>query len=276
MAARKLTRKDLAEAAEIQELGSVGTRGRDRHAQSHVARRHRRGRPARAQGEGHFARAQFRPARSPGREKQVSVAGPRQSRAHHAAHRNRCLLGCARPSRHPRCRRHGGDAAAVWHPMGRARPCLLRELHVERIRLPRSDLRRRPEVRDREDQGEDGRPRCFPRRAARARQRSPRGWLRHHLRRSRPHGRKAGRGSQARRLRRRSHGTDGSQARGRQLGWLSRRRRAGVCVRDAGLDQAHAAGRASERHLGAAKCAQTRRSPASISPGTGSPSRSWA
>ena len=81
---------------------------------------------------------------------------------------------------------------------------------------------------------------------------------------------------QERRLRHRAHRADGSQARRRQLGRLSRRRRARVLVRDAGVDPAHRARRARERHLGLRGAAERVRSPASTSPGTGSPSRSWA
>ena len=121
----------------------------------------------------------------PGREEQVSVARPHQPAAHDAAHRNGCVFGRARSSRHPRRRRHGGDAAAMRHAVGRPRPRLLRELHVERLRLPRGDVRRRAEVRHREDQGEDGGPRRVSRRAARARQGRARRRLRHHLRRPR-------------------------------------------------------------------------------------------
>ena len=42
--------------------------------------------------------------------------------------------------------------------------------HVERLRLPRGHVGRRAEMRDREDQEQDGRARRVPRRRARARQ----------------------------------------------------------------------------------------------------------
>ena len=154
---------------EIQELGQVGPGRRNRYAQLHEPGGHRRGGAAGAQGQGDFARAQFRPARPAGRQDQISPARPHQSAAHDAAHRHRCLLRRARQARHPRRRRSRRAAAAVRHPVGRARPHLLRELHVERLRLPRGVELRRRQMRHRKNQAQDGRPRRVPRRAARAR-----------------------------------------------------------------------------------------------------------
>ena len=90
------------------------------------------------------------------------------------------------------------------------------------------------------------------------------------------HGKKAGRRAQARRLRHRAHRPDGALPEGRQLGRLSGRRRAGLCLRDAGMGQAHRTGGARQRHLGLRGAAESRARRASTSPGTGSPSRSWA
>ena len=166
---------------------------------------HRCGGAAGEEGQGHLARAQLRREGPAGREEQLSGARPHQPAARHAAHRHRRLLRRARQARHPRRRRHGGDAAAVRHAVGRPRPRVLREPHVERLRLPRGDLERRAEVRHREDQGQDGRPRRVPRRGACARQGLPRGRLRHHLRRPRPDGEEAERRVEAGRLHRRPH-----------------------------------------------------------------------
>ena len=82
--------------------------------------------------------------------------------------------------------------------------------------------------------------------------------------------------AQARRLRHRAHRHDGALPEGRQLGRLSGRRRAGLCLRDARLDQATPNWRRSPPTPGAARCGRTRARRASTSPGTGSPSRSWA
>ena len=62
----------------------------------------------------------------------------------------------------------------------------------------------------------------------------------------------------------------------RKLGRLSGRRRAGLRLRDAGVDQAHRTCRAGLRHLGLRGAPERERGAASTSPGTGSPSRSWA
>ena len=63
---------------------------------------------------------------------------------------------------------------------------------------------------------------------------------------------------------------------GRKLGRLSGRRRAGLRVRDAGVGASAPSSRRSPATPGAARCGRTRPRPASTSPGTGSPSRSWA
>src|SRR5882672_353374 len=104
--------------------------------------------------------------------------------------------------------------------MGRPGARVLRELHVERLRLPRGHLRGRAEMRHREDQGQDGRARCVPRRSARTRQGVARGWPCHHQRRARSDREEAERPVQTRRLHRCAHGPDGSEAQGRQLGRL--------------------------------------------------------
>ena len=62
----------------------------------------------------------------------------------------------------------------------------------------------------------------------------------------------------------------------RQLGRLSGRRCARLCLRDARFRQAYRIGGARQRHLGLRGAARTRARRASTSPGTGSPSRSWA
>ena len=183
MSPRKLTRQDLRDAAEKyknwgkwgpnDEIGTLNYTQRRGH--------HRRG-AAGEEGQGDLARAQLRPHRPAGRQEQLSGDGPHQPDPHHAPHRHRRLFGRARQARHPRRRRHGDDAAAVRHAMGRARPRVLRELHVERLRLPRGDVGRRAEVRHREDQEQDGRPRRAARRGARTRQGVARRRLRHHLR----------------------------------------------------------------------------------------------
>ena len=100
--------------------------------------------------------------------------------------------------------------------------------------------------------------------------------LRHHLRGPRQHRRSAGRHGQARRLRHRAHRTDGSKAQSRQLGRLSRRRRAGLCVRDAGMDQAHGIGGAGERHLGLRGAAERIRGRHQPAVALDHDSRSWA
>ena len=61
---------------------------------------------------------------------------------------------------------------------------------------------------------------------------------------------------QARRLHRRAHRADGALPQSRQLGRLSRRRRAGLCLRDAGIRRQDRARRARLRHLGLRGAAQ--------------------
>src|SRR5438876_1355557 len=143
--------------------------------------------------------------------------------------------------------------------MGRSGPRFLRELHVERLRLPRGHVQRRAEMRDREDQGEDGRPRSVPRRAARFGKEMPGRRLRDHVRRPRQDVGDTGPEDEARRLRDRAHRTDGSETRGRQLGRLSGRRCAGIRVRDARVDPAHRACGARKRHLGLRGAAERNR-----------------
>ena len=136
---------------------------------------------------------------------------------------------------------------------------------------------RRAEVRHREDQEQDGRPRRVPRRRARAR-----AWSRSTTataspaRTSTTRAKKQSVDAQARRLRHRAHRPDGALPEGRKLGRLSGRRRAGLCLRDAGMGHAHRACRARQRHLGLRGAAERIPRTASTSPGTGSPSRSWA
>ena len=194
MPAKKLTRQDLRDAAEkYKNWGKWGPDDEIGTLNFTSAAGHHRGRAAGEKGQGDLARAQFRPHRPAGREEQISGDGPHQSDPHHAAHRHRRLFGRARPARHPRRRRHGDDAAAMRHPMGRSRPRLLREQHVERLRLPRGDLGGRAEMRHRKDQEQDGRPRRAARRRAPQGRRVARRRLRHHLRGSRRNGEEAGR-----------------------------------------------------------------------------------
>ena len=67
--------------------------------------------------------------------------------------------------------------------------------------------------------------------------------------------------SQARRLHHRAHRPDGALLRRRELGRLSGRRRAGLRVRDAGMDRAHPSSPRSRATPGAARCARTRPKP---------------
>src|SRR5262245_10638674 len=105
-------------------------------------------------------------------------------------------------------------------------------------------------MRHREDQEQDGGPRCFARRRARARQGGARGWLRHHLRGSQQHRRGAGRDHQARRLRDRAHRPDGALPQGWELGRLSGRGRTRLCLRDARMGGTHRACGPRKRYLG--------------------------
>src|SRR5947208_8766569 len=136
------------------------------------------------------------------------------------------------------------------HAMGRPGPHLLRELDVERLRLPRGDFLRRAEMRHREDEEPDGWARGVPRRAQGARHGSPARWARDHQRGTGQDGKEGKRGSTARRLRHRAHRADGGEARRGHLGRLSGRRCAGVLVRDARLDPPQADRRDRSRHLG--------------------------
>ena len=60
-----------------------------------------------------------------GAKSNYPVDGPHQSDPHHDPHRHRRLFGRARQARHPRRRRHGDDAAAMRHAVGRPRPHFL-------------------------------------------------------------------------------------------------------------------------------------------------------
>ena len=274
---KKITRQDLRDAAEkYKNWGKWGPTTRSARSTTR-ARGHHRGGAARTQRQGDLARAQLRPHRPAGREEQLPGDGPHQSDPHHDPHRHRRLFRRARQARHPRRRRHGDDAAAVRHAMGRARPRLLREQHVERLRLPRGDLGRRAEVRHREDQEQDGRPRRVPRRGARARQGN----------RSRTATASPARISTTPPRRRASTVKRGDYVIVR-TGQMERCLKAGSWDGYPGGDapgfafetlewiSAHRARRARERHLGLRGAAEQDRGAASTSPGTGSPSRSWA
>src|SRR2546428_8140473 len=136
------------------------------------------------------------------------------------------------------------------HAMGRPGPYLLRELDVERLRLPRGNFLRRAEMRHREDEEPDGRARGVPRRAQGARHGCPARWARDHQRGTGQDGKEGKRENPAGRLRHRAHRADGGEARRRQLGRLSGWRCAGVLVRDARLDPPPADRRGRSRHLG--------------------------
>ena len=100
--------------------------------------------------------------------------------------------------------------------------------------------------------------------------------LRHHLRRSRRHGEEAGRHRQARRLRHRAHRHDGALPESREAGTAIRAatRRALPSRRSTGSSAPNWP--RSRPTPGAARCGRTKARRASTSPGTGSPSRSWA
>ena len=277
MSARKLTRQDLRDAAEkFKNWGRWGPDGRNRHAQLHAPRRHRRRGATGEEGQGHLARAQFRPARSPGRQEQVPGHGTHQPAARDAAHRNRRLLRRARPARHPCRRRHGGDAASMRHAVGRPGPHLLRELmwngydcrEVTSAGAQKCGIEKTKNKMVGRGVFLDV-PRVMGKEAAGRR-------LRHHRRRPRAHGAGAGREGEARRLRHRAHRADGDQTRRGQLGRLSRR----ATRRD--FPSTHWNGYTGTKSPpspptpGATRCGRTNRSRASTSPGTGSPYPSWA
>ncbi len=136
--------------------------------------------------------------------------------------------------------------------------------------------RRRAEVRHREDQEQDGRPRRAARRRALQGRRVARRRLRHHQRRSVRDRQEAERRAQARRLCHRAHRHDGALPEGRQLGRLSGRRRAGLLRSRRSTSSRTPNWRRSPATPGAARCARTKARRASTSPGTGSRSRSWA
>ena len=149
---RRLTRKDVHKAAEpLEELGPLGQGRRNRHAQFRDRLGHRRRGAPGAQRQGHLARARLRPERPAGRQDQVPGARPFQSDPHDDAHRHRRVFRRARPPQDPRHRRHHHHAAAVRHAVGRPRPHHVLRPHVERLRLPQRDVRRRAEGRHRED-----------------------------------------------------------------------------------------------------------------------------
>ena len=170
MTSRKLNRQDLRDAAEKyknwgkwgpnDEIGTLNyTQPEDIVAAARLVKK----------GKVISLALNYRRERPAGRQDHLPDPGPHQPAARHAAHRHRRLFRRARQARHSRGRRHGGAAAAERHAVGRARPRVLRELHVERLRLPRGHVLRRAEVRHREDQEQDGRPRRVPRRGAHAR-----------------------------------------------------------------------------------------------------------
>ena len=81
---------------------------------------------------------------------------------------------------------------------------------------------------------------------------------------------------EARRLRDRAHRPDGALPEGRQLGRLSGRRRARLRASRRWSGSSAPNSPRSPATPGAARCGRTRARTASTSPGTGSPSRSWA
>ncbi len=143
-------------------------------------------------------------------------------------------------------------------------------------RLPRGDVSRRAEVRHREDQGQDGRPRRAARRGVLKGVDLARRRLRHHLSGSRRDREEAGRHRQARRLHHRPHRPDGAHARRSEAGTAI-----GAATRRASPSRPWSGSsapslRRSPPTPGAARSVRTRAKRAPTSPGTGSPSRSWA
>ncbi len=84
--ARKYTRQDLRDAAEKYKNWASGARTTRSARSISPPPRTSSQRPASSRREGDLARAQLRSHRAAGREKQISGDGPHQSNPHHAAH----------------------------------------------------------------------------------------------------------------------------------------------------------------------------------------------
>ena len=126
MSAKKVTRQDLRDAAEKyknwgkwgpnDEIGTLNyTSAEDIVAATRLVKK----------GKVISLALNFDHTGPQGAKSKYPAHGPYQSDPHHAAHRHRRLFRRARQARHPRRRRHGDDAAAMRHAVGRARPRVL-------------------------------------------------------------------------------------------------------------------------------------------------------
>ena len=126
MAARKITRQDMRDAAEKyknwgkwgpnDEIGTLNyTSAEDIVAATRLVKK----------GKVISLALNFDHTGPQGAKSKYPVDGPHQSDPHHAADRHRRLFRRARQARHPRRRRHGDDASPVRHAMGRPRPRFL-------------------------------------------------------------------------------------------------------------------------------------------------------
>ncbi len=141
---------------EAQELGPLGRRRSDRHAQSHAARGHRARRRSDPPRQGVRTRHSARSQRAADR----AVWRTLEPDPHHAGDRHR--RGRRAPGRgaeHSLRRRRHQHAGAMRDPLGFARPHLLRGEDVQRPRRAAGRQQRARQARHRAFQEQDGRPR---------------------------------------------------------------------------------------------------------------------
>ena len=243
---RKLTRKDVQKAA-AKRYKNWGRWGKDDEIGTlnfTTRRGHRRRGEARAQGQGDSRSRSTSTQHGPqGGKSKYPALGRFNPDPPDDAHRDRCVLGRARSPQDPRHRRPRHHAAPVRHAVGRPRPHPLRRLHVERLRLPQRDHRRRAEGRYREDARRrwSAAACCSTSRALRQEAGCPTA-SRSPTRCSTTTEAKQERDGAARRLSARPHRPRRALPHQQELGRLLGRRCAGLRVRDARLAAARAGG----------------------------------
>ena len=238
--------------AETFQLGPLGQGRPDRHAQPRHARGHRQGRQPDPHRQGVRARHPARPLRPADRP----VRRPLQPDPPDAGDRHRRHRRPAGLEQDPLRRRHADAVRAGRHPLGRARPHLLRGQGLQRPRRQADRLARALGARHRAFQEQDGRARRAARHRALSRREMDAGRREHFQRRARQVRQGPERLDRARRFRHRAHRPDGALPRGEGLGRLCRRRRARRQVRELLLVPGEGNRRHLHRHLGRRSAAE--------------------
>ncbi len=178
---RSAGRRSTRPREKLSELGPLGQGRPDRHAQPRHAGGHRQGREPDPHRQGVRARHPARPQRPADRPvRRPLQSDPPDARDRHRRHRRPAGL-----EQDPLRRRHANPVRAGRHPLGRARPHLLRGQGLQRPRRQADRLPGPQRARHRAFQEQDGRARRAARHRALPRRRLAQGRRRHLQRRAR-------------------------------------------------------------------------------------------